>query len=111
VLNLIERVNDPPTQAAVMAERALLKELQGGCQVPIGAWGRVENGRLILEGCVISLDGGAIVRGQINGPPENSVTLGAQLASKLLRQGADRILEGVNAYRKAQHVGQDYFDS
>lgn len=111
VLDLLQGVNDPSTHAAVMAERALLKELHGGCQVPIGAWGRVENGRLVLEGCVISLDGGTIVRDQISGPIERGVALGVQLASKLLRQGADHILEEVNAYRGTQHASQDFFDS
>jgi hydroxymethylbilane synthase len=65
----------------------------------------------MLEGCVISLDGSTIVRDQISGPIEHSVALGMQLAKELLRQGADRILEGVNASRRTQHVGQDYFDS
>jgi len=112
ILNRLQPINHPPTQAAVMAERALLKKLQGGCQVPIGAYGRVEEGRLTLESCVISLDGKTVIRDCISGSMEESEALGAQLAAKLLEQGADRILEEVNAYRKEQgHVGQEYFNS
>ncbi|MBI3949263.1 MAG: hydroxymethylbilane synthase [Acidobacteria bacterium] len=111
-LSLLEPLNHPPTNAAVMAERALLGHLEGGCQVPIGAWGRVEDGRLILEGCVISLDGETIIRDSISGLTEDSVALGARLAEKLLARGADRILAEVNAYRRAQeHVGPETFES
>jgi hydroxymethylbilane synthase len=111
VLGLLDRVNDLSTHAAVMAERALLKELHGGCQVPIGAWGRIENDQLVLEGCVISLDGAIIIRDRISGPIEGGVALGVQLAHRLLARGANRILEEVNAYRESQYVGQDQFDS
>jgi hydroxymethylbilane synthase len=111
VLSLLELVDHAPTRVAVMAERALLHELHGGCQIPVGAWGRTENDELVLDGGVISLDGRAVVRDRINGPPEQSVALGAQLAAKLLAQGADRILQGVNVYRATQHVSHDAFDS
>lgn len=111
-LSLLEPLNHPPTQAAVMAERALLKHLEGGCQVPIGAYGRVEDGCLTLEGCVISLDGETIVRDSIGGPAEDSVMLGMRLAEKLLAQGATRILEEVRTQRRAQgHGGQETFES
>lgn len=111
-LNLIQPLNHPPSQAAVMAERALLQRLGGGCQAPIGAWGRVEEDHLVLEGCVISLNGETMIRDRISGPAEDSVALGARLAEKLLAQGAHRILEEVNAYRRTQgHVDQEIFES
>jgi hydroxymethylbilane synthase len=112
VLNLLGPLNHQPTQVAVTAERALLRELQGGCQVPIGAWARIEDGRLILEGCVISLDGETIIRDHISGSLEQSEVWGAQLAAALLAQGASRILEEVNADRISQvQLGPEYFNS
>jgi hydroxymethylbilane synthase len=111
-LNWLQPLNHPPTQAAVMAERALLQRLEGGCQVPMGAWGRVEEDALVLEGCVISLNGETLIRDHVSGPPEDNLALGARLAEKLLAQGAHRILEEVNAQRRTQgHVGQENFES
>jgi hydroxymethylbilane synthase len=92
LLELLQQVSHPPTQAAVTAERSLLRGLEGGCQVPIGAWGRVESGVLLLEGCVASLDGRTIVRDRMSGPVEVHVKLGQQLAERLLAGGADQIL-------------------
>ncbi len=107
LLALLSSIDHPPTRAAVMAERALLSALQGGCQVPIGAWGHVEGNDLWLEACVISLDGEKIVRDRLSGPTSDSERLGVRLAQKLIARGADRILEEVNAYRQAQrHVQQ-----
>ncbi len=111
-LNLLRRLNHPPTYAAVTAERAMLKHLGGGCQVPIGAWGRIEESGFMLEGCVISLDGATLIRDRISGSVEENVTLGARLAEKLLADGASRILEEVEMHRRAQrYVSHDAFES
>jgi hydroxymethylbilane synthase len=89
---------DDPTRSAVNAERALLAELQGGCQVPIGAWARWENGRFLIDACVVSPDGGEYIRLSTQAGAEEMqdkrmpLTLGRELALRLLDSGADRIL-------------------
>lgn len=79
-------------RVAVTAERALLRCLEGGCQVPIGAYARLVDGKLVLDGKVCSLDGKRVVHGQLAAEPEEAATLGEQLAEALLRQGAAEIL-------------------
>ncbi len=83
------------TQQATTGERALLRHLEGGCQIPIGTYGRIENGKFILDAIVGSLDGKRIVRGSITGTPEDSAALGVSLAAELLSKGAKEILEEI----------------
>ena len=94
-LALLSALNHAQTHTAVRAERALMKSLEGGCQVPIGALARVENGMLVIEGVVASLDGAELVRGKVIGPTERPEELGLELAEVLLSGGADRILAQV----------------
>ena len=90
---LCRRLEDPDTRVAVTAERALLRALGGGCQVPIGAHGRIINGELHLRAIVASPDGQKILKAESSGrDPE---TLGAALAEELLSSGAREILEAV----------------
>jgi hydroxymethylbilane synthase len=83
------------THAAVRAERGLLAALGGGCQVPIGAYATVTGGRLELLGLVASPDGGAVVRGESQGPASQAESLGRALGGELLERGARRILDAV----------------
>lgn len=99
ILELVRSLNHLPTWQAVVAERALLKFLEGGCQVPLGALGKVEDGELVLEAAVASLDGSLLVRDSIRGKTEEAGELGMKLAEKLVTQGADEILEDI---RKGQ---------
>ena len=85
-------LNDADTRHSVTAERALLKALGGGCQVPIGAWGRVEAGRLKLDAAVASVDGRRMIRDCGEGAPEGAEALGQSLADRLLKAGAGEIL-------------------
>jgi hydroxymethylbilane synthase len=89
-----------PTTQATTAERALLRRLEGGCQVPIGTYCRLEDGagnlrQLSLDAMVGSLDGRTIVRGSAHGDPESAESLGRSLGATLLAAGADRILKGI----------------
>ncbi|MDD5544556.1 MAG: hydroxymethylbilane synthase, partial [Acidobacteriia bacterium] len=92
IVALLSYLNHPPTAAAVEAERALLRKLEGGCQVPLGAWAREEKGTFRLDACVMSLDGRAYLRDRIEGRSSEAKSLGIHLAEKLLAQGADQIL-------------------
>jgi hydroxymethylbilane synthase len=98
--HLIERTHSWETATAVTAERSLLRTLQGGCQIPIGAYGNVDrtadgNYRLFLNALVGSLDGTTVVRGKIVGDPHDAGDVGRRLANTLLAGGADRILREV----------------
>ena len=94
-LKMIKPLESIPTTYSTLGERALLRELEGGCQVPIGTHGRIEKSEFKLDAVVGSLDGRKIVRGKIHGTPENSEELGVQLAHILLKSGAKEILESI----------------
>lgn len=91
----LEGLNHPPSERAVAAERSLLRELEGGCQLPVAALGEVQQGRLRLEAAVLSPDGAECVRDQVEAAPEDAERAGVELGRKLLRAGADRILKTV----------------
>ena len=92
LLTLLAQLDHAATRAAVTAERALLREVEGGCQIPLGAWARVEGGVLVLDACIVSLDGEDCVRKQVSGPVSDPDGLGARAARELLAAGAGRIL-------------------
>ncbi len=93
VMELLAKLDDAETRACVTAERALLAKLEGGCQVPLGAWGRIEAGRLRLDAIVLAADGSEHLRDSASGSPENAEALGRALAEKLLAAGAGRLLQ------------------
>jgi hydroxymethylbilane synthase len=98
-IGLINFLNDEKTQVTVKAERAFLKELEGGCQVPMAAFSRLNGGRLDLEGLVAELDGSKIIRDRITGARNEAEDMGIRLARRILASGADEILERI--YGKA----------
>lgn len=84
---------DPLTTACVAAERALTSKLQGGCDVPIGAFCEAQaDGSLFLRSFVATPDGGRIVRAEGGAPTIQAEALGRRLADELLAEGADTIL-------------------
>jgi hydroxymethylbilane synthase len=91
--HLVAAINHPPTHAAVLAERAFLQRLGGGCRVPIAAYARIRGGRLVLHGLVAAPDGVVSVRGRQEGPPEEAEEVGRALAEELLEQGAEVLVE------------------
>jgi hydroxymethylbilane synthase len=93
-LALVAPLDHAATRAAVTAERACLRRLEGGCQAPIAAFGALgsQPSLLTLRGLVGSLDGAAIVRGELRGHAANAEAIGTALAEALLARGADSIL-------------------
>jgi len=89
---LVSRLDHAPTRAAVVAERALLRHLGGGCQVPIAAHARVEGERLFLDGLVASLDGGEVLRDRIESSAADAAAAGEVLAARLNERGASSLL-------------------
>jgi hydroxymethylbilane synthase len=86
-------LDDPATHLAVRAERAMLRRLGGGCQVPIAAHARLEDGLLRLRGIVASLDGSRLMQAAATGSDTDPESLGAAVAEDLLAKGAGEILK------------------
>ena len=99
VQQLLAPLEHRETRICVLAERAMNRKLQGGCQVPIGAFAVLNQNELWLRGLVGQLDGSEILRSEIKGQASQAEQLGTQLAEQLLALGADRILDVV--YRQA----------
>src|SRR6476469_9227812 len=97
VLNLIKALEHAPTAQRCHAERAFLRELEGGCQVPIGVNTVIEGDSLTLTGLVASLDGQTIIKDSITGPATEADRLGTELAKRAKEQGAQEILDQITA--------------
>lgn len=97
--DLLAPLDDAETRTAIIAERALLAALQGGCQVPLGAWARIERGELLLDACVCSVDGVQYVKQRAAAPPDQAAQLGEHMARVLIEAGAQSILEEVSRQR------------
>jgi len=97
--DILAPLDDAETRTAIIAERALLAALQGGCQVPLGAWARIERGELVLEACVCSVDGVQYVKQRATAPPDQAAALGEHMARLLIEAGAQSILEEVSRQR------------
>jgi hydroxymethylbilane synthase len=95
----LDKLNDVETRSAIVAERSLLSVLQGGCQVPLGAWARIEGNELVLDACVCSIDGLQYVKQRATAPPEQARPLGERMAQLLIEAGAQNILEDVSRQR------------
>jgi hydroxymethylbilane synthase len=96
--DLIAPLNHLSTSICVKAERAFLRRLEGGCQVPIAAHARLDKSSLMIDGLVGSISGDRIIRGHIEGKPEQAEQFGVLLAEDLLSRGAKEILDEV--YKK-----------
>jgi hydroxymethylbilane synthase len=92
---LLAKLNHFETAVCVRAERAFLKKLEGGCQVPIAAYAQLIDGKVAMSGLVGSVDGKTLIKDTLEGTPDEPETLGTALAEKLLAQGAKEILDEV----------------
>ncbi|PHR65200.1 hydroxymethylbilane synthase [Pseudidiomarina marina] len=90
------------TRSCVLAERAMNRRLQGGCQVPIGAYAELHGELLHLRGLVGRPDGSEIIEGEIKGHRDHAEALGTELAEYLLARGAGKILNDVYAENELQ---------
>lgn len=95
ILALLQSLQHQPTASRCYAERAFLRELEGGCQVPIGVNTTIEGDNLTLVGMVSSLDGQRLVTDTITGLATNAEQIGKDLAHLLRSQGAQTILDEI----------------
>jgi len=96
---LVGGLDDAESRTAIIAERSLLSALHGGCQVPLGAWARIERGELVMEACVCSIDGVQYIKQRATAAPEQAAELGGHMATLLMEAGAQSILEEVSRAR------------
>jgi hydroxymethylbilane synthase len=101
-IEIVKSIHHENTYAAVLAERALLKTLEGGCQVPIGAFAEVKPNGLYLDALVGSLDGDITFRKKIRGSKNNPERIGKSLANDLLKAGAKTILDKIYKTTRAK---------
>ena len=98
---VVAALDHRPTRQVVMGERAFLNRLEGGCQVPIGGHGHIDETGFTLTGLVCDVDGSHQIKQTQTGPADRSEGIGRELAAELLARGAGDILERLNA--NAQH--------
>jgi hydroxymethylbilane synthase len=94
-MDILQWLNHEPTEWTVRAERALLKELGGGCQVPMAAYSRLEENQIHLLGMVADLDGSRMIRDEMTADRSQAAEMGAALGRRLLEAGAGEILEAI----------------
>jgi len=94
---VLAHFNHPATAAPVAAERAFMARVEGGCQVPIAAHGRMVRGRLEVSALVASTDGRQVIRRAASGPPARAEVLGKALGDAVLAAGGAAILARIRA--------------
>jgi hydroxymethylbilane synthase len=95
IIALVQLIHDKESEICVNAERALLRALEGGCQIPIAGHAHIEGDTVVLDGLVGSIDGKTIIRNQMRGPIELAEEIGKQLAKVLSDKGGKEILEQI----------------
>jgi hydroxymethylbilane synthase len=97
ILELLKALEHTPTAQRCYAERAFLRQLEGGCQVPIGVNTTIEGDTLTLTGIVASVDGQRLVKDTVSGKASEAEQIGNELAQRMRQQGAQEILEEIFA--------------
>ncbi|XGB43710.1 MAG: hydroxymethylbilane synthase [Nodosilinea sp. LVE1205-7] len=101
ILALLKVLSDHATTVRCLAERSFLRELEGGCQVPIGVNTSLVDHTLTLTGLIASLDGQQLIKDTLVGAPEAAEAMGIELAQRLRAQGAQAILEEIVATNRS----------
>ena len=94
---LLADMDDENTHLALDAERAVVTQLEGGCNVPIGAFAIIEGNEMTLRGLVASLDGKTLYKKELKGDKVNAVALGNEMGNALLDMGGDKIMREINS--------------
>jgi hydroxymethylbilane synthase len=104
VRQAISFLDHPRTRVEVGAERAFLRKLGGGCQLPVAAYGVKKEDNLTVTGLLGSLDGRELIKDEVRGPSEDAEALGTSLAERILSKGGQAIMDEV--YRKGLFCGE-----
>jgi hydroxymethylbilane synthase len=95
VINFVKVLNHEESWLRAVCERAFLRELQGGCQVPIGAYAWIEGDRIKIKGFISDLEGERFLEGYEEGGLQKAEEVGKRLAQRLLREGGEEILKEI----------------
>ena len=93
MLDMLTVLHDDNTMWATRGERSFLRQLEGGCQVPMGVHGTIYKGQLTLKAIIASLDGKNCFEGELSGPKEKADMLGRNLAKALYEEGGKAIID------------------
>lgn len=100
VMEILQKINHQPTWIAILAERAFLRKLEGGCQVPLGCYSKIEGDNITINGFVASVDGKNFIKDVASGSIRNPEDCGIKLANQLINKGATPILEKIKKDNK-----------
>jgi hydroxymethylbilane synthase len=92
---IVTALEHPQTRMVILGERAFLNRLEGGCQVPIAAYGQIDENLLTLSGLVATVDGKNLFKENITGPEDSSESIGIELAERLISMGAEKIIQAL----------------
>ena len=95
IQKIVSDIDDEQTRIAVKTERSLLAKLQGGCQVPIGAYAEIQGKEVSVEAIICTLDGDHAIRDRHSGPKNQAAKIGEELARRMLENGGLKILHEV----------------
>ena len=97
VESIVKKLDHHQTRTIIMGERAFLNRLEGGCQVPIAAHGKIEKNIFTICGLVATIDGGTLIKETLSGPIDSPEIIGVKLAERLVSMGAETIMENLKA--------------
>jgi hydroxymethylbilane synthase len=100
---IVAALEDPETRTVILGERAFLNRLEGGCQVPIAAHGRIDKDIFTLSGLVGTIDGKTIIKETLSGPVNSSGMIGVKLAERLISMGAKTIMDNLKSDLNLTH--------
>ncbi|MBW2671236.1 MAG: hydroxymethylbilane synthase [Deltaproteobacteria bacterium] len=103
VAPMVAKLDHPQTRAIIMGERAFLNRLEGGCQVPIAAHGKIDNTIFTICGLVATVDGKTILKETFSGSESSAETIGVELANHLASMGAKTIMENLKSDLDLNH--------
>ncbi len=95
VISFVRKLNHEESRLRAVCERAFLEELQGGCQVPIGAYAWIEGDRIKIKGFISDLEGERFLEGSEEGSLQDAKVVGKRLAQRFLKEGAEQILKDI----------------
>ena len=95
---LLSKINDRDTMVATAAERAFLKSLEGGCQIPVGSYSQIDGNSFHITGFISSIDGSEFLKETASAHIDSAVDISVMLADKLYRKGGKEILEAIRDF-------------
>jgi len=103
---ILSKINDRDTWIATEAERAFLRSLEGGCQIPVGSYSRIDGDKFYIKGFISSIDGSEYFKESASGDINNAVEIATQLAKSLYNRGGKEILEIIRNVNLTEKINE-----